>query len=651
MRSNKRIKRSQTAPLLEGVTLDTRSRTRIVAGGFLLLAGLATMRLGYLQVMEHGKFASRAEAQHLAEYEIQAERGEIFLKDGNELYPLAVNKEYPMAYVSPRDVADKEMVAHKLSEVLSLDYEEVLWKLNKPNDPFEILKKKISDEEKAKLEEGDLAGVDVLPEKYRHYPGGELAAQVVGFASLDPDVKDPGYGMEAFWNSELTGKPGEVRQERDAAGRWIPLSDRQVTQVEHGDDIVLTLDKNIQHEVEKILAHRMALHRADGASAIVLDPHTGSILAMANVPTFNPNEYNKAEDYGVFLNSAVSLTYEPGSIMKPLTMAIGLENDKVTPESTYVDTGVVSIAGYDIHNAEEKTYGLSDMYKVLDESLNTGVIYVERLVGNEKFKEGMEKLGFGQKTGIDLPAELAGDIRNLDNTNKHIQFYTASFGQGITTTPLQMVMAYGALANRGVLMKPKIIDSVIKSNGEKVVIEPTEERRVFSKHTVDDIAKMLRSVVVNGHGKRADVPGYLVGGKTGTAQVAKEGSKGYEEGISIGSFVGYAPVQDPKYVVFVKIDNPRDVEWAESSAAPAFGEIMKFLLEYGHVTPTESLDQNTEKKVINPTTGQVVEKSEDILVTQEANQATGETGTSHAEATPITVSQDVSETHSIPNKE
>lgn len=564
-----------------------RARIRTFACFIILFGALIVMRLFYLQVLDHDQFIARAEDQHIGEYVVKADRGEIFMKDGSNLYPLAVNKEYEMAYISPKDITEPERVATELSQILNVPIEDVLRKALKEGDPFEIIKKKLSQEEIQKIESLDLAGVHMMPEKYRHYPGNHLASQVVGFASLDPDAKNPGYGIEAFFNQELAGQAGEIRQEKDAAGRWIPLADRNVVQVEHGDDIVLTLDKTIQHETERILSEAVEKYGADSASAIVMDPRNGKILAMATAPNFDPNKYREVTEYQLFLNQNVTFEYEPGSIMKPLTVAFGIEEGKVTPDSTYIDPGVISIAGFDIRNAEDKTYGHSDMYKVLDESINTGVIHVEQLVGNEKYKAYMERLGFGKKTGIDLPAETEGNIKNLENTKKQIQFFTSSFGQGITTTPLQMTSAYAAMANGGALMQPQVIEKVIKSNGSEVEIEPKEIRRVFSQKTSDEMAKMLRSVVVRGHGKRADVPGYLVGGKTGTAQVAKQGAKGYEEGTSIGSFAGYAPLNDPRFVIVVKIDNPTKVEWAESSAAPAFGEIMKFLLEYSHIAPTE----------------------------------------------------------------
>lgn len=594
------FQRAKNPNTLEKTSLllgDCRSRVRAFALALGTFGVVIILRLFYLQVLDHDEFTAAATDQHFGEYEIKADRGEIFLRDGSGLYPVAVNKEYEMAFIAPKEITDPGLVARELSMILNVPEEEVLRKAMKKDDPFEIIKKKISDEEIQKINEKNLTGVHMTPEKYRHYPGNTLAAQVVGFASLDPDAKNPGYGIEAFFNQELAGRAGEVRQEKDAAGRWIPLADRDVVQVEHGDDLVLTIDKTIQHETERILAAGVEAYGADSASAIVMEPHTGRILAMATAPTFDPNKYREVTDYQLFLNQNVTFEYEPGSIMKPLTVAFGIEEEKITPDSTYVDPGVISIAGFDIRNAEDKTYGKASMYKVLDESINTGVIYVEQLVGNEKFKTYMERLGFGEKTGIDLPAETKGNIKNLENTNKQIQFFTASFGQGITTTPLQMAAAYAALANGGALVQPQIIDRVVKSSGEEVAIEPREIRRVFSKRTSDEMAKMLRSVVVNGHGKRADVPGYLVGGKTGTAQVAKSGSKGYEEGTSIGSFAGYAPLNDPKYVIVVKIDNPRNVEWAESSAAPAFGAIMKFLLEYGHVPATEDPESSPLAKM------------------------------------------------------
>lgn len=556
----------------------------------LFLVGLVIIgRLYALQVVGREKWVAMAEEQHMVAQALRAERGGIALRDGDLTYPVAVNREYRLAYVIPKLVEDVPGTAVALSAVLGVEEAAVRERLSDRADPFEVIKKKISPEEEAKLKELKLKGVNFLPEIYRYYPGGELASKVIGFVGPS-DLGEIGiYGVEAGWNGELHGRDGTISQERDAAGRWISLTDREHVEPEDGDSLVLTIDRVIQYEVEKILAESREKFNADTASAIVLEPKTGKILAMASVPQFNPNEYGKTEDIGLFMNPLVSLPYESGSVMKPITMAIGIEEGKVHPGTEFVDTGVVSEAGYNIQNAEGKVYGRSTMTKVLEESINTGVMYVERLVGHSAFRDRLRSFGFGSKTGIRLPAEHAGNLRNLDNLKSTIQFLTASFGQGITVTPLQLAAAYGALANDGILMKPQIVDRIIDRDGEARPIEPEEVRRVLSQETSKEMGEMLRSVVVNGHGKRADVPGYLVGGKTGTAQVAKTGSKGYDENITIGSFVGYAPINDPRFVVVVKFDNPRDVQWAESSAAPTFGAIMRFLLSYAKVPTTEPI--------------------------------------------------------------
>ncbi len=558
--------------------------------GTLFVVGLIIIsRLYVLQVVGREKWVTLAEGQHFVDQSLRAERGGIALRDRDLTYPVAVNREYKLAYVIPKLVEDVAGTAVALSAVLDVEESMVRDRLSDRADPFEIIKRKISLEEEVKLRELHLKGVNFLPEVYRYYPAGELASQVIGFVGPSDGGEIGVYGIEAGWNSELHGRDGSLSQERDAAGRWISLTDREHVEPVDGESLVLTIDRVIQYEVEKILSEAREQYNADTAQAIVLEPKTGKILAMASVPQFDPNEYGKTEDISRFMNPLISLPYESGSVLKPITLAIGIEAGKVSPSTEFVDTGSIQEAGYSIQNAEGKVYGRSTMTKVLEQSINTGVMYVERLVGPAAFREGLRNFGFGAKTGIRLPAEHAGNLRNLDNVKSTIQFMTASFGQGITVTPLQLAMAYGVLANDGILMKPRIVDQIIAADGQVRPIEPEEVRRVLSKTTVQHMGDMLRSVVVNGHGKRADVPGYLVGGKTGTAQVAKSGSKGYDENITIGSFAGYAPINDPRFVIVVKFDNPKDVQWAESSAAPTFGAIMQFLLSYAKVPTSEPI--------------------------------------------------------------
>lgn len=568
------------------------TRTSVIFVFVITVFFVVVVRLVFIQVFGYEKYSSLAFRQHTVEKNILSSRGEIFLKNNDDVYPLGVNREYFMAYVSPRDVPDEEMstVADQIAQALQLDTGAVLQKIAKRNDIHEELKHKITKEEKEDIEKKNIKGLNFLSEYFRFYPGGSLASHVVGFVGSDGETYRGRYGIEAFFDEELRGSDGKVVQERDARGGWLANTDRIVSEKKDGTDMYLTIDYTVQYEVERILESAIKQYEATGGSIIVMDPKTGKILALANDPMFTPNNYNEVEDVAVFRNHAISDEYECGSVFKPVTMAMGLDDGKVTKDSTYVDTGSIKAAEYTIRNSEDKVYGLQTMTQVLENSINTGVIHVETLVGNKKFKEYVERFGFGSVTGIELPAEADGNISNLAHINRNVEYYTASFGQGITVTPLQLASAYSALANGGFMMKPQIIEKKVYSDGTQEVIPPYPVHRVISEDASRQIGEMLRSVVVNGHGKRADVPGYLIGGKTGTAQVAKTGEKGYDDTQTIGTFAGYGPINDPRFVIVVRIDNPKNIIWAESSAAPTFGQVMKYLLNFYDIPPTEKID-------------------------------------------------------------
>lgn len=571
--------------------LVSSQRIYFLAVAIFLMGIIIIARLYILQVLNHDKFRAMAEDQHGAFSELSARRGEIYLKNRDEKYPLAVNKEYPMIFLEPKMVEEKDRTISELSYILGMERGEIEKKLSNPDDMFEIVKKKISQEEADRIRGLKLKGVKLLPENYRYYPGKELASQIVGFVGSDGKREIGRYGLESFWEEELRGKNGSIFQERDSAGRWISITDRQKVPAQDGVDLVLTIDQAVQYEIEKILKLAMEKFKADGGSIIVQEPSTGKILAMANYPNFNPNEFGKVENMSFFINPAISNAYESGSVFKTMTLASGIDAGVISPETKYVDTGTVVEAGYSIKNSDNKSNGEQTMTEVLEKSLNTGVIFVEKLVGNKRFADYVRNFGFGEKTGIELPNEAAGDIRNLNNLKSDIQFFTASFGQGITTTPLQVLNAYSVIANGGNLMRPQIVEKKIYSDGKEEMVEQKIIRRVIKEETAKQVKEMLYAVVINGHGKRAGVEGYRVGGKTGTAQVAKQGGGGYEEGVTIGSFAGIAPLDNPRFAVIVKIDNPKELQWAESSAAPTFGEVMKFLLNYYNIEPTEPIEK------------------------------------------------------------
>ncbi len=577
---------------LERAGEKSEKHWRIRALLFFILAAAAVIagRLYALQVVSHEDFRVIAENQHHFSGSLEPKRGEIYLREKNSIYPLAINRDLQMVYAVPKEISDRKETSRKLAEILSLDAASVEDKISDPNDMFEIIKRKLSEEEAREISDWKRAGVYLMSEKFRFYPAGELAAHVVGFVGSDGQNFSGRYGVEAYWEKKLKGSPGVISHEKDTRGGWISTSRKNINPARDGTNLILTIDHTAQYETEKILRETFEKHKANGATAIVMEPKTGKIIALANLPSFNPNEYNKTEDISFFLNPAVSSSYECGSVFKPITMAMGIEEGKVSPDTVYTDVGAVKEAGYVIKNSDGKSHGKQTMTQVLEKSLNTGVIFVEKQIGNKKFAEYAKRFGFGEKTGVDLASEISGNINNLNNLKSDIQFFTASFGQGISMTPLQLINAFAAVANGGNLMKPQIVEKITYVDGREEKIEPQVIRRVISEKTAQEVGRMLRNVVVNGHGKKADVPGYLVGGKTGTAQVPKKESKGYEDGINIGSFVGYAPIDDPKFVVLVKVENPQGVVWAESSAAPAVGKIMKFLMDYYKIEPTEPID-------------------------------------------------------------
>ena len=558
---------------------------------FIFFFGLVFLKLYSLQVLSYSSFKALAEGQHSLYKELIPERGEIFLKDKNGAYPVAVNRETKMAYAVPKEMEDPARVADFLSANLGMDREEIFSRINRPEDSYEVIKHRLSEEEIEKINEAKLEGVHLLDESFRYYPAGELAANVLGFVGWKDNELGGKYGIEGYFEKKLRGEEGNLFQNRDSSGGWIAIGKREKISATDGEDLYLTIDHIAQFETEKILKCAMKKFGAEKGAIIVMEPETGKILALASFPTFNPNEYSKVENMDAFRNLAVNDAYEPGSIFKAITMAAAVDNGKVNSETAYVDTGTVNEAGFNIKNSEGKVYGRQTMTQVLENSVNTGVIFAEKLLGNKNFKDYVERFGFGETLGIDTTGESSGSITNLKNVNRNIEFFTASFGQGIRTTPLQIISAYNVIANGGLLMKPQLVEKKIYTDGSEEMINSQELRRVISKSAADETTKMLVSVVENGHGKRAGVPGYYVAGKTGTAQVAKAGGGGYDENKTIGSFAGFAPADNPRFAIIVRIDGPKNVQWAESSAAPAFGELMKFLLEYYNVEPTREYTQ------------------------------------------------------------
>lgn len=568
---------------------QTELRFRVLVAGFACMAAVLIIRLGYLQIAQYGMYSLYASDQHELAKKLLPTRGQIFVRDRSDgtLHPLATNRLVYQVYGVPKDMKDPVAVAHALSQALSVDDTDLVTRFTKrKDDPYELVAQNVSADTADAVRQLQLDGVGMLQTTARLYPEPGIGGQLIGFVSSDPVEGMKGkYGVEGSFEKELAGTPGSLLAEKDASGRELTFGSSEFTQAVNGSDVILTIDRTIQFKACELIQLAVTQHSADRGSLIVMDPNTGAILASCSSPDFDPANYGKVKDLSDLNNPMTLNAYEPGSIFKAITLSAGLDTGKITPKSTFVDSGVAQVDDISIKNADLKAHGVQTMTEVLAQSLNTGTVYIQQLIGKDAFVSYVKSFGFGKKTEIELSPESKGNISALDKKGK-VASATASFGQGISVTPIQILTAYAAMANGGKLLRPYLVDEIVHADGTHVKTKPEVVGQPISARTSRLVTGMLVSVVEVGEGKRAGVPGYWVAGKTGTAQVARtDGGRGYQKDVTIGSFAGYAPANDPKFVMLVKIDHPRDVQWAESSAAPLFGQMAKFLLTYLQVPP------------------------------------------------------------------
>lgn len=562
-------------------------RIKILYASFLVFSFIVVFRLFDIQILNHRFYEALASGQHELYEKLFPQRGKIFLKDpfaSDNRYTIAANMDLYVVYANPGQVKNPEEDAKSLSPLLGISSDEILPRLSKKDDLYEPLKRRVSEEELDEIKKLNIAGIGWTKESWRFYPEQQYTSHLTGFLGLHDDEQKGQYGIEGRFDAELRGVPGFIQSERDAMGRLLAFGENVLEDAKDGSNIALTVDKNIQFFVCDKLNEAVQRHGADRGAVVVMNPWTGEILSMCSNPDYDANYYSDVSDIEVFKNLGVSDAYEPGSVFKPITLAGALDMGKINPNSTYTDEGFVQIGRWTIKNSDGKTHGVKTMTQVLEESLNTGAIFSARSVGEATFYQYVKNFGFGTEAGLEIQGEASGDISNLDDL-KEINMATGSYGQGITTTLLQLAQAYAVIANGGNLVKPYMVDSMIDASGQESRKSPVLIRRVISEKAATLLSAMLVSVVDNGHGKRAGIPGYFVAGKTGTAQVPYKDRAGYDPGKHIGSFVGFAPASDPRFVIAVRMDDPKDVDWAESSAAPLFGEIAKFLVDYFQIPP------------------------------------------------------------------
>jgi len=569
-------------------------RIRAVSTMLAVVFVLVIAKLFVLMVFQHNFYTALASGSHEMSAELFPSRGSVYIQDSRtgEEFPLAINKDMFLMFADTRDILDEKMaedVAEKLAEVLKYDDEKklsVFMQLKKSGDPYEPIEQKLDEDVYEQIRDLELPSIHFLRRPHRFYPEGNLAAQIIGFLGKDEKGNDIGsYGIEGYWQRELAGSGGFLEGIRSAQGSWISLAGRIFKPAMDGVDLVLTIDRTLQFMACEKLKEKQEEYGAQSASLVIMDPQTGAILAMCSYPDFDPNEYGLVENVNAYNNTNIFTPYEPGSVFKPIAMAGALNEKILEPDSRFYDIGSVDVGCSKlIYNADGKKYGEQTMVGVLENSINTGMVYVAQKLGKEKFVNYIEKFGFGVKTGIGLSVENSGTIESMYRNQKDkFDCYTAtaSFGQGLTVTPLQLVTAFGAIANGGKLMKPYIVKEVRYGEGKVETTKPEEIRTVIDKHASSLLAGMLVRVIDTGTASLARVPGYYVAGKTGTAQIAGPG--GYTDETN-HSFVGFGPVDDPKFVMIVKFEKPHRA-FSSTTAAPTFAEIAKFIMQYYQIPP------------------------------------------------------------------
>lgn len=543
------------------------------------------MRLFYVQVIRHDYYKQAALASQLKEYEIPAERGVIEAYDGHNIVPIVLNEEIYTLFADPYYIGDKKAAAEKLASLTggeASDYESKM----QADTRYAVLAKKLNEAKKEEIEKLDIKGVGLRAESIRTYPQGSLAAQILGF------VNDEGYGkygVEEYLDTQLHGKPGQLKAITDAQG--VPLVSNEnniLKDPQPGQRVRLTIDIGMQRKVEDLLRQHLPTVNSKSGSVVVLDASSGAVKAMANWPTYNPSEFYKVSDAAVFTNPAVSAPMEVGSVMKTLTVAAALDTGSVKPQDTFYDPAAFKVDGHTIKNVEEdggaQTRSITD---ILQFSLNTGATYLLTRMGggqvNQQARDTwhdylVSHYRFGQKTGIEQGYEAEGIVPSPDEVSGiNVQYANTTFGQGINITPLQLASAFAATINGGTYYRPHLIDT---ADGKGEVLKADVVR--------PEVSKQLRAMHENSVNKTypfVDRVGYRIGGKTGTAEIPRpEG--GYRDDVYNGTFIGYVGGDKPEYVIMVRINEPHVSFYAgTAAAAPLFGKVTSMLIDNFSIRP------------------------------------------------------------------
>lgn len=567
-----------------------RHRLRVVAGIVLFLALLLICRLYFLTAIRGEAYTEEAEKQYVQTVSNAYNRGTIYFtqKDGQLVSAATLNTGYLIA-IDPSRLTNEQDVYEKLNAIVSIDKKDFLKKAKKKEDIYEEIVHRVSEADMTKIKALDIEGVQSFRERWRYYPGGTLAARVLGFVSYQGDVLSGRYGVERYYN-DILARTNENLYVNFFAEIFTNINHAVFEQsTEDEGDVVLTIEPSVQAQLEaELVAVQKEWHSTE-TGGIIMDPKSGKIYAMGVTPTFDLNKYNEESNPSIYNNPLVEDNIEMGSIIKALTMAAGLDAGVVNARTTYTDTGRVTMNGRTFSNYDGVGRGANtSMQTVLNKSLNTGVAFVVGRLGHERFSEYMiDKFHLGDETGIDLPKEVQGLTENLAST-RDIEYATASFGQGIAMTPINTITALASLGNGGTVPIPYITDEIRYKSGRVKKIVPNPPVHALKEETSEEITRMLVTVVDEAllDGK-VKIPEYSIAAKTGTAQIARPRNEGggYYENRYNHTFFGYFPAYDPKFIILLYTKYPKDVNYASHTLTKPFINLTKFLLNFYQIPP------------------------------------------------------------------
>lgn len=561
-------------------------RIRLIALGLILAAMIIISRLFFIQIVRGEYFSEQADRQYTQAGGQLFNRGSIIFttKDGQEVSAATLKTGFVLA-IDPAKVADPEATFTALSKILPLDRAVFMARVAKTDDPYEELARRVEPAVADQITALKLPGVNLYKERWRFYPGNNLASHLIGLLGFKGDDYLGRYGLEKQYENVLHRASNKTfvnffAEVFSELGDSLFSGDRPNSSE---GDIILTIEPTVQSVLEKELSDLVKKWQPSSAGGIIMDPKTGEIRALAAWPDFNPG--GKQENLSALSNPLIEDAYEMGSIVKPLTMAAGLDAGVVAPHTTYNDKGFLVLNTARISNFDGQARGVVPMQEVLSQSLNTGSVFVMQKLGREKFRNYMYGFGLNKKTGVDLPDEAAGLTKNLEST-RDIEYATAAFGQGIAITPISITRALAALGNGGLLVSPHVVKEIRYTTKLSTTIVPPEPTRVLQPETSEAITRMLVKVVDEALiGGQAKLPHYTVGAKTGTAQIAKPKGGGYYDDRYMHTFFGYFPAYEPEFIVFLYVREPVGVKYASETLTTPFTNLTKFLINYYQIPP------------------------------------------------------------------